>query len=312
MIKVENLTKKFTGTTAVEGISFHVRPGEVVGFLGPNGAGKTTTMRVLCGYLPATSGEVRIDGISVARDPLEVRRRIGYLPENSPLYDDMRVDEYLRYRAALKGVARRNKRKRIAEVKEMCGLADSGRRLIRQLSKGYRQRVGLADALVHDPKLIILDEPTIGLDPNQIRQVRGLIKSLAAHHTLLISTHILSEAEMVCSRVLIIDNGRIVAQDTPDNLRRHMRSSISFRAELKCNRQELEESLGDMDGVEGFELTTMGDWQALRVDCSSEEDLRSEFAQLAARRGWSLRELHLEGKSLEDVFVSLTKRGAAQ
>lgn len=312
MIKVDNLTKKFAGTTALEDISFAVKPGEVVGFLGPNGAGKTTTMRILSGYLPATAGEVLIDGVSVARDSLEVRRRIGYLPENSPLYEEMRVNEYLRYRAALKGVPRKLKSKRIAEVKEMCGLADSGRRLIRQLSKGYRQRVGLADALVHDPKLLILDEPTIGLDPHQIRKVRDMIRSLAAEHTLLISTHILSEAEAVCSRVLIIDNGRIVAQDTPGNLRGNLYGEIAFRAELKTTREEVEPVLERMDGIDDFEISDLGAWIILSINCSGERDLRADFARLAVQHGWALRELRLESKSLEDIFVSLTRRGAGQ
>lgn len=312
MIKVENLSKKFAGTTAVEGISFRVKRGEVVGFLGPNGAGKTTTMRVLSGYLPATAGEVLIDDIPVASNPLEVRRRIGYLPENSPLYPDMRVDEYLRYRAILKGVPRSEVNSRVAEVKGLCGLADSGRRIIRQLSKGYCQRVGLADVLVHDPPLIILDEPTIGLDPNQIRQVRELIKGLARKHTVLISTHILSEAEMVCSRVLIIDQGRIIAQDTPDNLRGVLYGGITFTAELKAARDAVERALKGMDGIESFEIHALGEWLRVTVNCTSDIDARSDLFALAAGRGWGLRELHLRSKSLEDIFVSLTHKGVEE
>ena len=202
---------------AVDDVSFEVARGEIVGFLGPNGAGKTTTMRILACYLPATGGAVNVAGYDVFRDSIEVRRRIGYLPENVPLYPEMRVDEYLNYRARLKGVPPKKRRKRVDEVKGLCGLKDVGRRIIGQLSKGFRQRVGLAESMVHDPDLLILDEPTIGLDPNQIRQVRELIKGLAPRHTILISTHILPEVEMTCQRVLIIHRGRIVASDTRSN-----------------------------------------------------------------------------------------------
>lgn len=200
MIEVENLTKRYAGHTAVSSISFTVNRGEIVGLLGPNGAGKSTTMRVLSGYLPATAGTVRIAGLDVFHDSTEVRQRIGYMPENNPLHQEMRVREYLKFRARLKGLGMRRSRDRVEVVMEQCGLTDVSRRIIGQLSKGYRQRVGLADALVHEPELIILDEPTIGLDPNQIRSVRKLIKSLANTHTVLISTHILPEVEMTCNR----------------------------------------------------------------------------------------------------------------
>ena len=204
MITASHLSKTFPGRIAVNDITFEVGHSEVVGFLGPNGSGKTTTMRILAGYLPASAGTVRVAGYDVTKYPMEVRKRIGYLPENCPLYPDMRVDEYLHFRAALKGVPRGKRIGRVGEVKELCGLNDSGRRIIGQLSKGYRQRVGLAEALVHDPELLILDEPTIGLDPNQIRQVRTLIQELGRRHTILLSTHILSEVEATCRRVLII------------------------------------------------------------------------------------------------------------
>ncbi len=309
MIEVENLTKRFAGTTAVKGISFDVAEGEVLGFLGPNGAGKTTTMRILSGYLPPTGGRVVVDGCPIFKNPEQVRRGIGYLPENSPLYSDMRVNEYLRYRAALKGVPGKQVRGRVEEVKGMCGLTDSGRRLIKQLSKGYRQRVGLADALVHDPKLLILDEPTIGLDPNQIRQVRGMIKELARKHTVLISTHILSEAEMVCSRVLIINDGRIVAQDTPDNLQGIVYGGMSIYAEMKAAVADLEYFIKQIDGVETVEAEDGGEWKTVKVGCTAGVDVRPEIFALASNKSWMLRELRREAKSLEDVFVSLTSRG---
>src|SRR5471030_84371 len=211
MIEVSNLTKRYAGRTAVSDISFTVARGEIVGLLGPNGAGKSTTMRILSSFMPATSGTVRVAGYDVFHDSVEVRRRIGFMPENNPLYPEMRVREYLKFRARLKGLGWKKSRERVTTVMEQCDLTDVSKRIIGQLSKGYRQRVGLADALVHEPELIILDEPTIGLDPNQIRSVRQLIKDLGRSHTVLISTHILSEVEMTCSRVLIMKGGKIVA-----------------------------------------------------------------------------------------------------
>src|SRR5689334_2149019 len=222
MIEVENLTKRYAGRTAVSGISFTVNRGEIVGLLGPNGAGKSTTMRILSCFLPATSGTVRVGGRDVFHDSTEVRRRIGYMPENNPLHGEMRVREYLKFRARLKGLGRQRSRERVDVVMEQCGLTDVSKRIIGQLSKGYKQRVGLADALVHEPDLIILDEPTAGLDPNQIRSVRQLIKDLAGKHTVLLSTHILPEVEMTCNRVLILHEGRVLADDTPRNLEKLM------------------------------------------------------------------------------------------
>ncbi|HOW98922.1 MAG TPA: ATP-binding cassette domain-containing protein, partial [Kiritimatiellia bacterium] len=232
MIRVTHLTKRFAGCVAVDDVSFRIEPGEVVGFLGVNGAGKTTTLRILSCYLPATSGTAEVAGFDVFRDSLEVRRRIGYLPENAPLYPEMRVDEYLRFRARLKGVSPAACRRRVQEVKDRCGLKDAGRRIIGQLSRGYRQRVGLADCLVHDPELLILDEPTLGLDPAQVIQVRELIRALARRHTILLSTHILPEVEAVCRRVLIINRGRIVASDSPGQLRENLQSGARAVTEI--------------------------------------------------------------------------------
>src|SRR6185437_13704550 len=232
MIEVENLTKRYAGHTAVSGISFTVKRGEIVGLLGPNGAGKSTTMRILSCFLPATSGSVRVAGLDVFYDSTEVRRRIGYMPENNPLHGDMRVREYLKFRARLKDLGLRRSRERVDTVMEQCSLTDVSKRIIGQLSKGYRQRVGRADALVNEPELIILDEPTIGLDPHQIRSVRKLIKSLADSHTVLISTHILPEAEMTCNRMLIMFEGKILAADTPDNLQRLVSANGQVVAEI--------------------------------------------------------------------------------
>src|SRR5579864_4299221 len=255
MIAVENLTKRYAGHTAVSSISFSVNRGEIVGLLGPNGAGKSTTMRVLSCYLPATSGTVRVAGLDVFHDSTEVRRRIGYMPENNPLHQEMRVREYLKFRARLKGLGIRRSRDRVEVVMEQCGLTDVGRRIIGQLSKGYKQRVGLADALVHEPDLIILDEPTIGLDPNQIRSVRQLIKSLAEKHTVLISTHILPEAEMMCSRMLIMYGGKILAADTPDNLQKLVHGIGQIVAEINAPPGELREALSLVPGIERFDVS---------------------------------------------------------
>src|SRR6516225_602343 len=241
MIEVSHLTKRYAGRTAVDDISFTVARGEIVGLLGPNGAGKSTTMRVLSGFMPATSGTVRVAGFDVFHQSVEVRRRIGFMPENNPLYPEMRVREYLKFRARLKGLGWRRSRARVDTVMAQCGLTDVQQRIIGQLSKGYKQRVGLADALVHEPDLIILDEPTIGLDPNQIRAVRQMIKGLANAHTVLISTHILPEAEMTCNRMVIMYQGTILAADTPENLQRLMSSNSQVLAEILAPFAELQE-----------------------------------------------------------------------
>lgn len=311
MITVSHLTKTFPGRVAVNDISFDVGHSEVVGFLGPNGSGKTTTMRILAGYLPASAGVVKVAGFDINRHPMEVRKRIGYLPENCPLYPDMRVDEYLRFRAALKGVPRARRRDRIAEVKELCGLTDSGGRIIGQLSKGYRQRVGLAEALVHDPELLILDEPTIGLDPNQIRQVRQLIHELGRRHTILLSTHILSEVEATCRRVLIIKQGRIVAADATDRLIRHMKGLARITAEIKAPRDLLAAELSRLPDASDLVIEAEGEWMRASLHCPRAHDPRTRIFETAASHGWLLRDLHLEAGTLEDLFVSLTTEGQA-
>ncbi len=312
MISVSHLSKHFAGCQAVDDVSFEVERGEIVGFLGPNGAGKTTTMRMLACYLPATRGEATVAGYDVFTQSLEVRRRIGYLPENVPLYPEMRVDEYLDFRARLKGVPSRQRRKRVGEVKDLCGLKDVGHRIIGQLSKGYRQRVGLSESMVHDPELLILDEPTIGLDPNQIRQVRELIKSLAQRHTILLSTHILSEVEVTCRRVLIINRGRIVASDTPENLRSLLHGNARVVAELSGPREDVLREVQALPGALRVtaEESAADAYTPLTIECSRDDDLRPRLFELAVRKGWILRELRLEKKSLEDIFVSLTRNDA--
>src|SRR4249920_453449 len=291
MIKVENLTKRFAGQTAIQDLNFEVSRGEIMGFLGPNGAGKTTTMRILAGFMPPTSGRASIAGFDVFEKSLQARAHLGYMPESVPLYSDMRVTEYLNYRAALKGVPHRRIAERVGDVKELCGVKDVERKLIGTLSKGYRQRVGLADALVHEPDLLILDEPTSGLDPNQIRQVRELIKNLGRQHTILLSTHILPEVEMTCSRVIIINKGRIEACDTPENLLGRIRTASGVVVEAKTGSEDGSEELKKIAGVRDVTVTTDGDWNvfALRVEAGT--DVREEVFRLATERRWTLREL---------------------
>ena len=307
MIEVENLTKRYAGHTAVSSISFSVNRGEIVGLLGPNGAGKSTTMRVLSGYLPATSGTVRIAGLDVFYDSTEVRRRIGYMPENNPLHQEMRVREYLRFRARLKGLGMRRSRDRVDVVMEQCGLTDVSRRIIGQLSKGYRQRVGLADALVHEPELIILDEPTIGLDPNQIRSVRKLIKSLATTHTVLISTHILPEVEMTCNRVLIMFAGKILAADTPENLQGLMSGNGQVLAEIAAPLDELCNYWAQMAEIEHYDVSPAdGEFFRCALTPRNGMDLRPHIFAAVRERGWYLRELTRSRHSLEDIYVKVT------
>jgi ABC-2 type transport system ATP-binding protein len=308
MIKVANLTKRFGGVTVLDNLSFEVKRGEIVGFLGPNGAGKTTTMRILSCYLPPTGGTVTIDGLDVLKNSLEVRRRIGYLPENVPIYHDMRVIEYLRYRSRLKGLSGRKMRSRIEEVISRCGLGDVRRAIIGVLSKGYRQRVGLADALVHDPEVLILDEPTIGLDPNQIRHIRSLIRSLAQRHTVLLSTHILPEVEMVCERVLIINKGKIVASDTADNLVGLIKGNLQVVVEVQGPDDAILDALKAVKGVVGVLHESAGEWSRFTWSCDSGTDVRSELFRLIADKKWVLRELKVEKRNLEDVFVSMTMK----
>jgi len=308
MIEVAHLTKRYAGREAVSDVSFNVARGEIVGLLGPNGAGKSTTMRILSCFLPASSGTVRVAGFDVFEQSLEVRKRIGFMPENNPLHPEMRVREYLKFRARLKGLNRRRSRERVDVVMEQCGLTDVGRRIIGQLSKGYRQRVGLADALVHEPELIILDEPTIGLDPNQIRAVRQLIKSLAASHTVLISTHILPEAEMTCHRVLILFEGRILAADTPENLQRVMASNSRIVAEIAAPEAELREVWAATPGIEQFDVSP-GEGEFFRCALTPRDgaDLRALVFGIARDRGWTLRELTRNRHSLEDIYVQVTR-----
>jgi ABC-2 type transport system ATP-binding protein len=273
MIKVKNLVKRFNGTEVLKSLSFEVNKGETVGFLGPNGAGKTTTMRILTGYLPQTSGEVHISGVNCLENPMEVRRKIGYMPENAPLYLEMRVEDYLKYRAELKGVEKSLIKTRVTDVIYKCGLKEVSNKIIGILSKGYRQRVGLADALVHEPELLILDEPTAGLDPKQIRAFRHLLKKLSHEHTILLSTHILPEAEMICDRVIIINRGHIEAQDSIDQLESRVRSR-SILMEIQAPFAVIKDGLEKIGENISVELKHQHeDWTTITVESKKGEDI---------------------------------------
>lgn len=308
VIQVSRLTRRFGQVTAVDELSFTVGPSEIVGFLGPNGAGKSTTMRILAGFLPATSGTARVAGFDVFRESTEVRRRIGYMPENNPLPPDMRVREYLKFRARLKGLYGDLARERVDVVQELCGLRDVGRRIIGTLSKGYRQRVGLADALVHDPPLLILDEPTIGLDPNQIRALRQLIKDLGRHRSVLLSSHILPEVEMTCTRVLIMHRGRVRAAGTTADLQQAMNSGNQVVAEILAPEQDLRECWEMCPEISSFNVApASGAYFRCALTPANGSDLRDRVFEEVRHRGWRLRELTFTRHSLEDIFVHLTR-----
>jgi ABC-2 type transport system ATP-binding protein len=309
MIEVNNLSKRYGRHLAVRDVSFSVARGEIIGFLGPNGAGKTTTLRMLTGYLPPSSGSATVAGFDIFRQSIEARKRIGYMPENVPLYDDMRVREYLNFRARIKGLSNSDARRRVSHVIDTCGLEGVRRKMIKTLSKGYRQRVGLADALVHQPDLLILDEPTNGLDPVQIRQIRELIKHLSLNHTVMISTHILSEVEMIASRVIIIDAGKIKAADTPQNLISEMRAAGRVQVELQAPADAVALILAELPHVKKVSCENLEDgWNRFMVWVDSGADSRQSLSAVAFHNNWPLRSLFRHEATLEDVFVELTRK----
>lgn len=313
MIEVQDLTKSYGEKTAVDHITFSVNKGEILGFLGPNGAGKTTTMRVLTGYLPATQGTAKIAGFDVFGDSMEVRRRIGYLPETPPLYFDMTVSSYLDFVARIKNVPVEKRAQRVEAAMEMAGLAEQRNQLIKRLSRGYKQRVGLAQAIVHDPDVIILDEPTVGLDPKQIIEVRHLIKGLAGSHTIILSTHILPEVSMTCDRVIIINHGKIVAVDTPENLTLQLKGGERIRVIAQAPEQPLRDSLQKIPGAQRVQIESMGSSGRMvaTVEASQGQDLRSQIAAKIVGQGWPLYELRGENLSLEEIFLQLTTEDPA-
>jgi len=306
MIKVEHLAKRYADFYAVDDISFEVNQGEILGLLGPNGAGKTTTMRILTCYMPATSGIATVKGYDVFRDSINVRKLIGYLPENVPLYPEMRVSEYLKFRAKLKNVPYRQRNKKIDECVGKCRIEEVKNQIIGTLSKGYRQRVGLADTLVHDPQILILDEPTIGLDPNQIRQVRQLIKELGEHHTILLSTHILPEVEMICGRVIIINKGKIVAMDTPADLADQLRGGSNISLEIRGNGEQMKEALTNINGVKKITWHEKGEINKYLVESEKDSDIREEVFSVIVKNNGIIREMKQESLTLEEIFHQIT------
>lgn len=308
MIEVEHLTKSYGQARAVNDISFKVEKGEILGFLGPNGAGKTTTMRILTGYLPATGGTARIAGFDVFEQSMEVRKRIGYLPETPPLYPDMAVGDYLAFVARIKGVAAGDVGKRVEAAMKMTNIADRKDWLIKKLSRGYKQRVGIAQAIVHNPDVVILDEPTVGLDPNQIKEVRKLIKDLAGEHTIILSTHILPEVEMTCDRVVIINRGKIAAIDTTSNLTTQLKGGERVRVVVRGGGNGLPGSLSALEGVSRVEREGEAgdDLSAFMIESEQGTDLRPEIAARIVKDGFDLLELRAVSLSLEDIFMQLT------
>ncbi|MGH9682139.1 MAG: ATP-binding cassette domain-containing protein [Candidatus Acidiferrales bacterium] len=313
MIEVQDLTKAYGSVTAVDHVSFTVNKGEILGFLGPNGAGKTTTMRILTGYMPATSGTARIAGFDVFNDSIEVRRRIGYLPETPPVYPDMTVEDYLDFVARIKSVPAERRAALVTDALKKTNIEDRRTHLIKRLSRGYKQRVGLAQALVHDPDVIILDEPTVGLDPKQIIEVRHLIKALAGNHTIILSTHILPEVSMTCDRVVIINKGKIAAVDTPENLTSQLKSGQRVRVEAQAPEKPLRDALGQIPGAKNVQVqsTRADGLLTATVEGAQGKDIRSQIADKIVNSGWLLYELSSVSLSLEDIFLELTTDDAA-
>lgn len=310
MISVSDLTKIYGMTVAVDHISFDVPEGQIVGFLGPNGAGKSTTLKILTCYLPPTSGGATIAGFNIFHQSEQVRQKLGYLPENCPLYTEMKVEEYLDFRGRLRGMERDERRKRIDYVIERAWLPSVRRKTIGHLSKGFRQRVGLADALLHNPPVLILDEPTVGLDPAQIRESRKLIKELGGDHTVMLSTHILPEVEAVCDRAIVIASGKIVAQGTPDELRQSRRMQARVLVECRAPAKELATALERVSGVREVEVMSNGAKDSHYVIAALRPkegyDVREEAARTVIQHGWPLREIRLESATLEEFFVQVT------
>jgi ABC-2 type transport system ATP-binding protein len=314
MIQVEGLTKRYARHVAVNNISFTVDKGEIVGFLGPNGAGKTTTMRVLTCFMPPTAGKVTVAGFDVFEKPMEVKKRIGYLPETPPIYPEMEVGDYLTFVGRLKGLPNSDLKRRVDEVSERCAVADVRKRLISKLSKGYRQRVGLAQAIIHNPEVLILDEPTSGLDPKQILETRELIKNLAGEHTIILSTHILPEVEAMCEKVIIINKGQVVATDSVDNLTHRMRGTDAVAVEVETDgiagTSDVQQRLEQVTGVSKVLFKHATDrGMVFEVESLPGQQARADVARVVVNAGWSLLELRSLNYSLEEVFLQLTGSG---
>ena len=307
MVEVQHVTKRYGSFTAVDDLSFEVEPGEILGFLGPNGAGKTTTMRILTGYLPATEGRARIAGFDVFDEPIEAKRRTGYLPETPPLYPEMMVGEYLQFVARINGIAGGDRAARVGAAMERTSITDMAERYCGTLSKGYRQRVGLAQALLHEPDVLILDEPTAGLDPRQIIETRRLVTELAGDHTVILSTHILPEVSQTCQRVVIINRGRVVAVDSPDNLTARLQGSQSLYLQVDSGGDDPGPALRDVPGVAGVSPAARRDGVSeFQIEIAPGRDVRRDVSRTVVTNGWGLLELRAQQMSLEDIFLQLT------
>ncbi len=308
MIRVKNLVKFYGDFPALKGISFTVKKGEILGFLGPNAAGKTTTMRIITGYLTPTEGEVKVCNYDIFQNPLEVKKRIGYLPENPPLYGEMTVKSFLSFVAEIKGVPKEVRKRRIEEVMEKTGISSVSHRLISHISRGYQQRTGLASALINDPEVLILDEPTLGLDPKQIREIRELIRNLKGERTVFLSSHILPEVEAVCDRVVIIDQGEIKAEDTPEGLSRRVTKSLRFHLKLKKASENLIKELENLAGIKGVSATKRGEIVELKIDTTPDKDMREDIYHTVVNGKAVILEFRPVEMSLEDIFLRLTTR----
>ncbi len=309
MIEIKNLTKKFGNTVVLDNINFEVKKGEILGFLGPNGAGKTTTMKIITSFWTPISGKVIVDGIDVTENSLEARKKIGYLPETVPLYEDMRVYEYLKFVAEVRGIKKSELKDSIKRVVKDCGLSNVLKKPIDELSKGYRQRVGLAQAIIHNPEILILDEPTTGLDPNQIIEIRDLIKKIGKEKTIILSTHILSEVGATCDRVVVINNGKIVGEGTPAELAQKVKSRDIIYLKIKGEKDEIVKRLKEIDGVVRVDIKDKEseDVYGYEIEPEAGVDLREKISSLVMKSGWSILEFSTKTASLEDVFRELTK-----
>jgi ABC-2 type transport system ATP-binding protein len=306
MLEVKGLNKKFGNVQAIKNLTFDVKKGEVLGFLGPNGAGKTTTMRIITCFIPATSGSVNVCGLDTVQNDLEVRKKIGYLPENNPLYHDMTVMEYLKFVGEIRGLRGAMLAGRIDEMLLVCGLVKMTKRQIGKLSKGYKQRAGLAQAMLHNPDLLILDEPMSGLDPNQIIEIRGLIKKMGEEKTVIYCSHILSEVAATCNRILIINEGSIVAAGTPDELTAGMSKTSGYLLKVKGDKAALQAKLSAIEGVTDVSVHQAGEWLEVSIT-SGKEDIGEKIYKCIFENGWSLAELKRHSATLEDVFTQLTR-----
>lgn len=315
MIEVENLSKIYGENKAIDHVSFRVKKGQILGFLGPNGAGKTTTMRILTGYIPATEGTAKIDGYDVHSSSREVKQRIGYLPENPPLYPDMKVSEFLNFVAKIKGISSGDRQNKVIKALKCCQIEDKANVIIRKLSKGYRQRVGIAQAIVHEPPVIILDEPTVGLDPRQIIEVRNLIKSLAGERTIILSTHILPEVSMTCDQITIINKGKIVATNTPEQLQQDFISSKGYQIEVEGDTSRITEKLQQVTGIDKINIEKIPDIarrSIISLNFNNNYDIGRDIAEMLIYNGLGIYEMKRTKATLEDVFLELTLKSESE